>query len=316
MSRRGSLSGPSDVDLSTSPAIFARDPVALARERFDLRTRAIPVDGTPMSVVDVGDGPALLFVHGAPSWSLTWRGVIGRLRERFRCIAPDMPGFGGSPQRPGNPVSARSCRDALVGLLDTLDLERVVLVANDTGGVAGFGAAVCRPDRFVGLVAAGTFAYRLDRYPRVRVMLRLASSGPFRWLNRHTALLPRLVLGPGTPGRRIPVEERADVLAAFRAAPQRDAAIDLLGSLVRDPGYLGEVEDGLPGLRDRPLLTVFGQRDPTVPAGFPEGFDRFFARRDLVEVAGAAHFAHEDNPTAVARAIEAWFARRVARPGA
>lgn len=291
-------------------------PLALARAHFDLPTRSIAVGGAPMSFVDAGAGPTLLFVHGAPSWSLTWRGVIARLRADFRCIAPDLPGFGATPRRPGTPVSVRTSRDALVGFIDGLDLDRVVLVANDTGGAAGFGAATARPDRFAGLVANGTFAYRLKHYARVRVMLRLASSLPFRWLNRHTALLPRLVLGPGTPGRRIPADERGHVLAPFTSAAARDAAIDLLGSLVRDPDYLGEVEDGLARLGDLPLLTVFGDRDPTVAAGFPQGFDRFFAQRDHVSVPGAAHFAHEDDPATVASAIETWFARRITRPRA
>ena len=269
-----------------------------------------------MSFLDVGTGPVLLLVHGAPSWSLTWRGVIAELRTGFRCIAPDLPGFGSSPRRPHTPITVRASRDALVGLLDGLDLNEVVLVANDTGGVAGFGAAALRPERFAGLVAAGTFGYRLNGYGRVRAMLRLVSSPPFRWLNRHTTLLPRLVLGPGTPKRTIAADERAQLLAAFRSSAARDATIDLLGSLISDPDYLRQVEEGLARLQGLPLLTVFGDRDPTVAAGFPEGFDRFFGQRDHVSVSGAAHFAHEDDPAAVATAIETWFARRIARPAA
>lgn len=292
------------------------DALALARAHFDLPTRSLSVGGTPMSFVDAGAGPTLLFVHGAPSWSVTWRGVIARLRDNFRCIAPDLPGLGATPRRPDTPVSVRATRDALVGFVDALDLDRVVLVANDTGGVAGFGAAISRPDRFAGLVAEGTFAFRLTRYARVRLMLRLASSLPFRWLNRYTALLPRMVIGPGTPARRIPADERRHVLAPFASAAVCDAAIDLLASLVREPDYLGEVEDGLPRLGELPLLTVFGDRDPTVAAGFPQGFDRFFSQRDHVSVPGAAHFAHEDDPAAVASAIETWFARRIAGPRA
>src|SRR5439155_1673052 len=48
---------------------------------------SIDVDGTRVHYVDAGDGAPLVFVHGGPAWSFTWRDVIARLADRFRCIA-------------------------------------------------------------------------------------------------------------------------------------------------------------------------------------------------------------------------------------
>ncbi len=271
--------------------------------------RTIQVDGVPLRVLDVGSGPTLLFVHGAPAWSYTWRHVIAQLQADFRCIAPDLPGFGGSQARAPTPT-ARSSSAALEALVEALDLRDAVLVANDTGGVVGFGAAGRCPHRFQGLVAIDTFAFGLDAHLRIRVMLRLVTSAPLRWLNRHTRWLPRLVLGPGTPGRAIPAAERTTLLAPFTDPQRRDAPFAVLRSLIEDPEYLADVERGLEGLSDRPLLTLFGERDPARAAGFPEGFASRFRRCEHHVVANAAHFAQEDAPGPIAGHLRAWFARQ------
>lgn len=51
-------------------------------------------DGSRVHYVDEGRGPVLLLLHGNPSWSFLYRNIIPRLSGQFRCIAPDLPGFG------------------------------------------------------------------------------------------------------------------------------------------------------------------------------------------------------------------------------
>jgi pimeloyl-ACP methyl ester carboxylesterase len=58
-------------------------------------------DGHTVHYVDEGSGPTLLFLHGNPTWSFVYRDVIRSLRDEFRCIAVDYPGFGLSSAAPG-----------------------------------------------------------------------------------------------------------------------------------------------------------------------------------------------------------------------
>ena len=55
----------------------------------------------PVHYVDEGDGPAILMLHGNPTWSFLYRDIIRDLRSDFRCIAPDHPGFGLSARPDG-----------------------------------------------------------------------------------------------------------------------------------------------------------------------------------------------------------------------
>jgi len=59
------------------------------------------IDGTQVHYLDKGEGPALVMLHGNPTWSYLYRRMVPYLADRFRCIAIDYPGFGLSKARAG-----------------------------------------------------------------------------------------------------------------------------------------------------------------------------------------------------------------------
>jgi haloalkane dehalogenase len=275
-----------------------------------MSTSSVTVDGMPVHYTDVGRGPVLLFLHGGPAWSFTWRGLTERLSDEFRCLAPDLPGFGLSPA-PATRWGLREYARSVQRFVETLDLDGVTLVANDTGGPIGFRAAAALPERFKALVAVDTFAFRLDDFASVRFMLRATSSAPVRLANRWLNFLPRAVTSFGTPLRRWQPEERAIYLAPFAQPAMRDRCVRLLGALVREPDFLAELEHALASLTHLPLLTVFGSDDPVRRIGFPERFAALFSDCTQRLVPGAKHFSHEDDPELVARYLREWLAERV-----
>src|SRR5690606_1350156 len=90
---------------------FAPDPAL-----YPFRHRWLDGSLARVHYVDEGEGEPILFVHGNPTWSFLWRGLVTRLRPRFRCLALDLPGFGLSPQPPGFEHSPRE-HAAVVGEL-------------------------------------------------------------------------------------------------------------------------------------------------------------------------------------------------------
>ena len=56
--------------------------------------KRVPVDGTEISYVDIGDGPPVVFLHGNPTSSYLWRNIIPHLSNSARCLAPDLVGMG------------------------------------------------------------------------------------------------------------------------------------------------------------------------------------------------------------------------------
>jgi pimeloyl-ACP methyl ester carboxylesterase len=107
--------------------------------------------------VEEGSGPAVLFLHGFPETSHSWRHQLKALAAAgYRAIAPDLRGYGGTPgPREQQAYSAFDCVGDVVGLLDALGIDRAVLVGNDWGSTLAWTAALVRPDRVRGVAAIG-----------------------------------------------------------------------------------------------------------------------------------------------------------------
>ena len=110
----------------------------------------ISTNGIELQVTEAGAGPAILFVHGFPDTSYTWRKQMQAVAAvEFRAIAPDMRGYGGSsaPADPGLYTPLQTVGD-LVGLLDALEIQQTIIVGHDWGANVAWNAALMRPDRF------------------------------------------------------------------------------------------------------------------------------------------------------------------------
>jgi len=121
-------------------------------------SKQISIGQTSLNVVDVGEGPVILLVHGFPLSQTMWKFQIEELSNRFRVIAPDLPGFGASPA--GEPtMSMRSLADGLAALLDAMGVaERVAYCGLSMGGYVGWQFWRHHRERISHLIACDTRA--------------------------------------------------------------------------------------------------------------------------------------------------------------
>lgn len=87
-----------------------------------------------IAYVERGRGRAALFVHGYPLNGFQWRGALDRLHPYRRCISPDLMGMGFTHTTEGQTISPATQAAMLATMLDTLQINAVDLVANDSGG--------------------------------------------------------------------------------------------------------------------------------------------------------------------------------------
>ena len=129
-------------------------------------------DGGTLRVHYLDEGPAdgavVLLMHGEPSWCFLYRKMIPILTAAgFRCVAPDLVGFGRS-DKPTDRAAysyARHVEWMRAALFDGLDLHDVTLVGQDWGGLIGLRLVGEHPERFARVVAANTFLPTGDRPP-------------------------------------------------------------------------------------------------------------------------------------------------------
>ena len=144
------------------------------------------VDGLRLAHIDEGDGAPVLFMHGEPTWSFLWRKVIPPVRDAgFRCIAPDMVGFGRSDKPTDIGWYSYERHVALAAtLLEDLDLHGATIVVHDWGGPIGLRLAVDHPERIERIVTLDTGLLtgrqRLHRRVAGVPRLRRTHRGPAR----------------------------------------------------------------------------------------------------------------------------------------
>ncbi|MEV5714758.1 alpha/beta hydrolase [Amycolatopsis mediterranei] len=115
-----------------------------------MKQTRIEANGITLNVVEEGDGPAVLFVHGFPDGWRGWRRQMAAVAAAgYRAISLDMRGYGGSskPEDPALYTVFYGVGD-LVGVLAELGIERASLVGHDFGATVSWNAAVMRPDLF------------------------------------------------------------------------------------------------------------------------------------------------------------------------
>ncbi|MFL5886032.1 MAG: alpha/beta fold hydrolase, partial [Thermoleophilaceae bacterium] len=88
----------------------------------------------PLFATDDGSGPAVLLVHGQPGTGADWAGVARALRDRFRVIVPDRPGYGSTG---GRAAGIADNADALAGMLVDRGVDSAIVAGHSWGaGVA------------------------------------------------------------------------------------------------------------------------------------------------------------------------------------
>ncbi|CAN1190852.1 Epoxide hydrolase A [Linum perenne] len=142
----------------------------------------VATNGINIHVASIGTGQStILFLHGFPDLWYTWRHQMLSLSSKgFRCIAPDLRGYGDSDVPPGaDKYTAFHVVGDLVGLLDSLGIEKVMLVGHDWGAIIAWHFCLFRPDRITALV--NTSVPFMPRHPKMSFLggLRAAFGDDF-----------------------------------------------------------------------------------------------------------------------------------------
>ena len=132
---------------------------------YPFKSHWIEVEGIPVHYLDEGQGDVILFCHGNPTYSLLYAGIIQILRENFRCIAPDYPGFGfsGKPPLMKYGYKPKDHFRILHRFVDALKLDHFSIFVQDWGGPIGLGVAGEIPERISRLFIGNTWAWPLDQ---------------------------------------------------------------------------------------------------------------------------------------------------------
>jgi pimeloyl-ACP methyl ester carboxylesterase len=271
--------------------------------------RRIELTVGSVEYADIGTGPTLVFVHGVFAGGALWSKVVAALHRRFRCIVPTLP-LGGH-RIPANPHAERTPRaiaNAVLELLERLDLRDVTLIGNDTGGAICQLVIAQRPARVTRLVLTNCDAF--EEFPPCVLwpLYALAFVPGGLWF--FAQLL------------RTRAVQRAFYRTVARSVPD-DASLRLaFASFIGDARVRDDVHQVMRAVSardtlaaaqtfaafDAPVLVVWGTKDLFFPVALGQRLAGAFPHGRLQLVEGARTFVSEDAPMVLAAALDAFVA--------
>jgi pimeloyl-ACP methyl ester carboxylesterase len=250
-----------------------------------------------------GRGPDVVFVHGWPLHSATWRHVVPRLAESFTCHLVDLPGTGRTDAPADHVIDFRSHAAAVRGAIDALGLSRVALLAHDSGGVVA--RLVAADDaRVAALVLEGTEipGHRPPVFATMLAALSLPGAASVLRASMRLGPIRRSRLGFGGCFTD-PAYVEGDFRSLFVDPLVSDAKVaDGHMRLVRslDWADVDALVDVHARIRAKVQL-VWGAEDPFFPLPVAEKMaPQFAGGAELRVIPRAKLFAHEDHPDAFA----------------
>lgn len=272
--------------------------------------RTANVDGLDIFYREAGaaDAPALLLLHGFPSASHMFRDLIPLLADRFRIVAPDLPGFGRSdmPDRAGFAYTFDHIADVIDRFTEVIGLTKFAIYVFDYGAPTGLRIALKHPERITALISQNGNAYEeglSDGWNPIRAYWRDASPAnreALRALLKPEAVVWQYTHGVPDAGKVSPDGHSLD--SFYLARPGADEVqLDLFGDYKSNIALYPAFQQYFRAHRP-PFLAVWGRNDPFF---LPPGAEAF--RRDMpdavVRFFDTGHFALETHAAEIAAAI-------------
>jgi pimeloyl-ACP methyl ester carboxylesterase len=260
----------------------------------------LKVQGARAFVEVVGDGPPLLMLHGNPDTHAIWRSLVDRLKDRFRCITPDLPGFGRSEEPIGYDASLASRATYVEELVDAIGItEPVFLAVHDMGGGYGLAWMCEHPERVRKIAITNTSFHASYRWHPWGRVWRTPGLGELSMLFMNRRIFARELRHSS---RKLTQRAIDDAYDAITPATKRAALRYYRAS---DPPLFAPWEARLRAIVPErvPAIVLWGEHDPFIPGEFA---DRFGAA-EVYRFPESGHWVIAEEPDVVAARMRAFF---------
>ena len=267
---------------------------------------------------DAGDksAPAVLLLHGFPSSSHQYRGLIDRLSDKYRVVAPDLPGFGFSdaPDAKSFGYTFDHLAEVVESFTDAIGLDRYALYVFDYGAPVGFRLAASRPERVSALISQNGNAYEVglsDGWNPIRAYWEQPTQenrDTLRMMLKSETTVFQYTHGESDSTRIAPESYTLDQHFLDRAGSD-EIQLDLFGDYKTNVAAYPRFHEYFRAHRP-PTLAVWGRNDPFF---LPQGAEAY--RQDLpdaeVHLFDAGHFPLESHLDDVAGIVRAFLAKTI-----
>lgn len=257
------------------------------------------IHGYRRAFIQMGEGPALLLIHGIGDSADSWLDLIPALARHHTVIAPDLLGHGDS-DKPRADYSLAAYANAMRDLLSVLDVERATVVGHSLGGGVAMQFAYQFPERCERIVLVSTGGISHEVHPLLRfvsapnadfVLPLLGAPGARTLGSAVLEALRTLNTGLGRDA-----EHLSRLFDAFPDAASRRAFVRTLRAVIDWRGQAITMLDRCYLTQGMPTLLVWGARDAVIPIAHAHEAHAAMPGSRLEVFADAGHFPHQHDP--------------------
>jgi 3-oxoadipate enol-lactonase len=266
----------------------------------------VPTAAGGLHVTMIGEGKALLFWPSLFLDAAMWADQVAVLKDRYRCILIDPPGQGASAPREGL-ITLSQCGDALVDVMNALQIERAGVVGCSWGGMAAINGAARHPQRVAAIAVLNSTARAPTFFERIQagvVSRILRRSGFSPWLCKE------IVKGFLSPAA---MAARPDLVARLTEDLQRQNPVSCAWTALSLLKYRAGQSALLPKATC-PALVVSGGKDRGFPPSHGRAMAGMMANARFETIAGTGHLAPVESPAAITALALEFFTHALSQP--
>jgi haloalkane dehalogenase len=274
------------------------------RQEYPFDSHFYQVPAGRLHYVDEGSGPAVVMVHGNPTWSYLYRHLIKWLRPEHRCIAMDHIGFGLSDKPRDWSYLPSDHAANLTALIDGLGLKDITLVVQDWGGPIGLSYAAAHPENVARLIIMNTWAWPVNRDWYYIAFSGFVGGPVGRWLIRRYNFFARSVMRQAFGDKRkLTPAAHEHYLRALPTAEARKGSYVFPRQIVKATPWLDQIWSNIPVLKEKPTLIVWGMKDIAFREKELKRWESAFPAARTMRLTSVGHFVQEEAPDELAAAV-------------
>lgn len=261
---------------------------------FQLHTFQTP-DGN-MNYIDEGKGDVILFVHGTPEWSFSFRNVIKPLSKKYRCIALDHLGFGLSDKNQTADYSVKAHAVRLENFIEHLQLKNITLAAGDFGGSMALYYAIKHPGNVNRIVLWNTWMWDVmqDKHFAGPAKIIHTWFGKFMYKNLNA---PVNMIMPQAYGNRkkLTKEIHRHYKMPLNSSHNRIATYEIAKQLKYAGSWWNEQWKQLESIQNIPVQFLWGMKDKFLPPYLLDTWKQKLPHAIVHQLKDCGHFVPEED---------------------
>lgn len=262
------------------------------------------VDGGRMHYIDEGQGEPVLFVHGFPTWSFMWRGLVRDLSSKHRCIAMDHIGFGLSDKPERWSYTPEAHARNFKKLIEHIGLSTFSLVVHDFGGPIALAYAIDNPGRINRISVINSFLWSLKSDNAFQKFdHRVHGAMGKLALTATNAGLGRLVHSMVEQKQKVASKVYGQYTGPFSKASERHGAHVLAQGYIGSSQWLYDLWVRREAIANKPMQVLWGMKDKLFSLDHLHKWRSGWPGADVVTFPESGHLVTEEQAKEVEAAV-------------